>query len=240
MSIDNYNLFVKYRQTKDNNTRNLIAEKYLYIAEIIAKKFSGRGVDYDDLFQVASVALLKGIERFDESMNLQFATFITPTIAGEIKNYFRDKSRLIKLPRRIYIFSTEIKKYNEKMLKETGKKLSAKELAEHFNTTEENILNALELGTTTISLDSSVEGIDGSLYEIIPDDNNYFEKLESKEEFDAVLKKLSENERELIKLRFNDGLSQSEISKKWNVSQMFISRLEKKTINKMQTYLFNN
>jgi RNA polymerase sigma-B factor len=240
MSIDNYNLFVKYKQTKDNELRNEIVEKYLYIAEIIAKKFSGRGVDFDDLYQVASFALLKGIERFDVTMNLQFATFITPTIAGEIKNYFRDKSRLIKLPRRMYMFSTELKKYSEKLLKETGKNVTAKELAVQFNVTEEEILNALELGSSTISLDSSVDGVDSNLYDIIPDEKNYFEKFENSEELNAIMTKLNENERELIKLRFKEGLSQSDISKKWNVSQMFISRMERKTINKMQAYMFND
>jgi len=240
MSIDNIELFEKYRQTKDNNIRNEIAEKYIYIAEIIAKKFAGRGVDFDDLFQIASLALLKGIDRFDETKNLQFATFITPTIAGEIKNYFRDKSRLIKLPRRVYMFHIEIKKYTESLLKETGKKPTPKELAMHFNTTEEDILNAMEIGSSAISLDSSVEGIESSLYEIVPDEKDYFATLEDKEEFDSIIKTLSDNEKELIQLRFKDGLSQTDVSKKWNVSQMFISRLERKIINKMQNYMFNN
>jgi len=239
MSIENYDLFVNYRQTKDNNTRNNIAEKYLYIAEIIAKKFSGRGVDFDDLYQVASVALLKGIDRFDEEKELQFSTFITPTIAGEIKNYFRDKSRLIKLPRRIYLFSNEIKKYRDKILNETGKSVTTKDLAIKFNTTEEEILSSLEVGTSTLSLDSSVEGIESNLYEIIPDEVNTFEVLDNKEELDSILVKLNDNERELIKLRYEEGLSQSDISKKWQVSQMFVSRLERKIITKMQSYMFS-
>ena len=98
--MDENQLFQAYRQTHDVRLRNEIAEKYLFIASMIAKKFVGRGVDYDDLFQVASLALLKGIDRFDETKGLKFSTFITPTITGEIKNYFRDRSRLIHLPRR--------------------------------------------------------------------------------------------------------------------------------------------
>ena len=93
-------LLRQYKETGDIRIRNEIAEKYLYIADIIAKKFVGRGVDFDDLKQVASLALLRGIERFDPDLGMQFTTFITPTITGEIKNYFRDKSRMIKLPRR--------------------------------------------------------------------------------------------------------------------------------------------
>ena len=94
-------LFRRYRETGDVKLRNEIAEKYLYIADILAKKFTGRGVDYDDLKQVASLALLRGIDRFNPDLNMQFTTFITPTITGEIKNYFRDKARMVKLPRRL-------------------------------------------------------------------------------------------------------------------------------------------
>ena len=83
-------LFRRYRETGDVKLRNEIAEKYLYIADILAKKFTGRGVDYDDLKQVASLALLRGIDPFNADLNMQFTTFITPTITGEIKNYFRD------------------------------------------------------------------------------------------------------------------------------------------------------
>ena len=85
MAEENVNeLFQQYKETGDKSVRNKIAEKYLYIAEILAKKFVGRGVEYDDLKQVASMALLRGIDRFDPSMGMQFTTFITPTITGEI------------------------------------------------------------------------------------------------------------------------------------------------------------
>lgn len=240
MPIDNFELFERYKTTNDVRIRNSIAEKYLYIAEILAKKFSGRGVDFDDLYQVASLALLKGIDRFDASKGLQFATFITPTIAGEIKNYFRDKSRLVKLPRRLYLFGVEIKKEAEKIERETGEKPTASRLAKIFKTSEEDILSALELGSSTMSLDSSVEGIDGSLYEIIPDDKDSFEEFEDEDELQTAINQLSENEQELIRLRFKEGLSQTDISKRWNVSQMFISRLERKIIGKMQGLMFNN
>ena len=98
MAEENTNdLFKRYKETGDIRIRNEIAEKYLYIADILAKKFVGRGVEYDDLKQVAALALLRGIDRFDPDMGMQFTTFITPTITGEIKNYFRDKSRMVKL-----------------------------------------------------------------------------------------------------------------------------------------------
>ena len=91
-------LFAAYRRTRDVALRNEIVEKNLYIAEVLAKKFVGRGVEYDDLLQVASLALIKGVDRFDETKGVKFSTFITPTITGEIKNYFRDRGRLVHLP----------------------------------------------------------------------------------------------------------------------------------------------
>ena len=105
-------LFKRYKESGDVAIRNQIAEKYLYIADILAKKFVGRGVEYDDLKQVASYALLRGIDRFNPDLGMQFTTFITPTITGEIKNYFRDKSRMVKLPRRLGEISGLVKKYS--------------------------------------------------------------------------------------------------------------------------------
>ena len=119
-------LFRKYRETGDIAIRNQIVEKYLYIASVLAKKFVGRGVEYDDLYQVASLALIKGVERFDERKGLKFSTFITPTITGEIKNYFRDRSRLVHLPRKVSELRVSIKREAEKFLAETGRHATAK------------------------------------------------------------------------------------------------------------------
>ena len=95
-------LFREYRQTGDIATRNKLVEEYFYVAEILAKKFAGRGVEYDDLLQVASEGLISGVEKFDPDMGVQFTTYITPTVTGIIKNYFRDFSRTVRPPRRVY------------------------------------------------------------------------------------------------------------------------------------------
>ena len=123
-------LFAEYKRTGDVALRNRIAEHYLYIAEILAKKFVGRGVDYDDLYQVACLALLKGVERFDPSLGMQFTTFITPTITGEIKNYFRDRSRVVKLPRRLSKLHADVRKKQDELLRATGKNPTPKEIAD--------------------------------------------------------------------------------------------------------------
>ena len=146
-------LFAQYKETGDIAIRNQIAEEYLYLADILAKKFVGRGVEYDDLKQVAALALVKGIDRFDHNLGMQFTTFITPPITGEIKNYFRDKSRAVKLPRRLGEINSAVKKYIAQYQAETGAKPDAKQIAKTLNLSEEEVVKALEIGGV-VSLDS--------------------------------------------------------------------------------------
>ena len=122
-------LFSEYRQTRDKALRNKLVENYLYIAEILAKKFSGRGVEYDDLFQVASEALIAGVEKFDPDLGNQFTTYITPTITGVIKNYFRDYSRSVRVPRRVYAVAAKVKEEINYYYSKHGVKTTVKYLA---------------------------------------------------------------------------------------------------------------
>lgn len=230
--------FRKYRETGDIALRNELAEQYLHIAEILAKKFVNRGVDYDDLYQVASLALLKGIARFDPDMGMQFSTFITPTITGEIKNYFRDKARAIKLPRKLAALHIEIKKLRGEMQAETGKNPTAKELAERLGVEEEDVLRAMEIGGT-VSLDATAsdDDEDRSLYEMLPDDSDTFAVLEDKESVRKAIASCNDMERELLKLRYIEGRSQTVTAEKLGVSQMFVSRLERKVLAKLKAML---
>ena len=135
-------LFQRYKESGDIAIRNQIAEKYLYIAEILAKKFVGRGVEYDDLYQVAAFALLRGIDRFDPALGMQFTTFITPTITGEIKNYFRDKSRMVKVPRRLSEISVAVKNFSAQYESQNGVKPSVRTIADTLKLTEEEVVQA--------------------------------------------------------------------------------------------------
>ncbi len=229
--------FLDYKNKKDLKARDKIVEKYLYIAQILAKKFVGRGIEYDDLYQVASLALFKGIDRFDPELGLEFTTFITPTITGEIKNYFRDKSRLIKVPRKLSVLNAEIKKAKEELFSQTGKKPTAKELAEYLSVSEEDILNAAEIGGV-VSLDGAPSSEDeGSKYDYIPDKRDFFEEFENKDAIASALKQLGETERKVIQMRFGEELSQSEAAKRLGVSQMFVSRMERKVLLKLKELL---
>ena len=234
--MDENRLFQAYRQTHDVRLRNEIAEKYLFIASMIAKKFVGRGVDYDDLFQVASLALLKGIDRFDETKGLKFSTFITPTITGEIKNYFRDRSRLIHLPRRVAELRVSVKKAEEELALATGKNPTAKEIAEKLNVPEEDVLSCMEAGSV-VSLDRPVDGDSeegASFYDMLPDGEDAFERIEQKDAVRRAVASLSETEKKLVSYRFGQELSQAETAKRMNVSQMYVSRMERKILQKLK------
>lgn len=231
-------LFRKYRETGDIAYRNALVEKYLYIASVLAKKFVGRGVEYDDLYQVASLALIKGVERFDESKGLQFSTFITPTITGEIKNYFRDRSRLVHLPRRVAELRVNMKKASDEILTETGKSPTAKQLAARLGVTEEEVVRAAEAGGV-VSLDRPVDSDDEgmSFYDILPDNGDAFEDIERNDAVQSALKCLNETERKIVGCRFEEELSQTETAKRLGVSQMYVSRMERKILDKLKENL---
>ena len=240
MSENINELFQRYKETGDIALRNEIAEKYLYIADILAKKFVGRGVEYDDLKQVASYALLRGIDRFEPSMGMQFTTFITPTITGEIKNYFRDKSRIVKLPRRLGEVSVSVKKFSAEYEAEKGVKPSVKTVATALGVSEEDVIRALEVGNT-LSLDSMAASAEGetekSLYALIADGEDAYDEFETKESLLSAMRDFTDTEKALIKFRYTDELSQSETANRLGVSQMFVSRMERKLLLKLKEKL---
>lgn len=236
--MDEKELFTAYRESGDLALRNEIVGRYLYIAAMIAKKFVGRGVEYDDLYQVASLALLKGVERFDPDMGVKFSTFITPTITGEIKNYFRDRSRLIHLPRRVAELRSQVKQAADEFLSREGRSPSAKELAQKLGVSEEEIVSSMEAGGV-VSLDRPVDDDEngGSFYEMLPADDSAFESLERRDFVQAAIRTLNEEEKKLIGYRYGQELSQTETAKRMNVSQMYISRMERKILEKLRENL---
>ena len=230
-------LFKKYRETGDISIRNSIAEKYLYIAEILAKRFVGRGVAYEDLLQEASMYLLEAVETFDETRGLQFSTYATPSITGKLKNYFRDHARLVKVPRRLSEVNLEIRRFAEDYLSRYGKTPSVREIAVALSYEEEEIVQALEAGNT-LSIDAQM-GDDGgrTLGDTLPTDEEGFARFELKETLAAATADLSPLEKSLVECRFVEELSQTETAERLDVSQMTVSRMERKILAKLRSRL---
>ena len=233
-------LFREYKKTGDVTLRNRLVEHYLYIAEILAKKFSGRGVEYDDLFQVASEALIAGVEKFDPDLGNRFTTYITPTITGNIKNYFRDYSRSVRLPRRVYAIAAKVREATDEYFRTHGMKPTVKQLSEVLGFEEELIIEALEC-RAPVSLDARVSSADGEddapLYDVVSDGSSAFESFEDSESLKTEIRKLDPTEQKVISLRFLQGKSQSEVGKILGVSQMFVSRAERKIVEKLKEAL---
>ena len=153
-------MFQEYAKTKDQELRDILIEEHLYIAEILSKKYANRGIDYDDIFQVASIGLIYGVERYDPSKGYEFSSFATPTIIGEIKKYFRDKGWTIRVPRRIQELSKKINNAKVTLAQENQKTPTIKDIADYLNVSQEDILESMEASKvySPTSLDLKFEG----------------------------------------------------------------------------------
>lgn len=231
-------LLEAYSRQPDLGIRDRLVEAHLYIAEIIARKFSGRGVDYDDLFQVAAMALVKAIDRFDYSRGIKFASFVTPSMVGEVKNYFRDKSRVIRLPRRGATLMREIEMKKEEMAQQLHRMPKSDELAETMGIPEDMILEALEMasGAGTVSLDSmpSDEEETAPLERFLGVNEEGYADFERTDSIRRAMIHLDDRQREIIQMRYFENLSQREIAVKLDISQMTVSREERKALEIMK------
>lgn len=239
-SIKNQDLFLLYSETRDIDVRNQIFEKYLYMAEIISKKYSNKGIDHEDIYQIACMGLIYAIERFDITKGFEFTSFATPTILGEIKKYFRDKGWAIKVPRKIQDISKKVNEYNNILTNKLHRSPTVKEIAEYAKSTEEEVLEAFEAGKmfNSQSLDEKFElnGDDNdlSLMDVVGADDKHFTKIENEDFISKSMSKLNSLERDIIIKRFYENKTQNYIAKELNISQMTVSRIEKKSLEKLR------
>jgi len=201
----------------------------------VARKFSGRGVDYDDLYQVAALALVKGIERFDAEKGVKFASFITPTMVGEVKNYFRDRSRTIRLPRRTAQLARELREAKAKLEQQLGRSPKVSELAELMGISDAEVLEAIELGNamSPASLDAQVSDDDGetSLSTFLGFQDPGYSDFERNDMLERAMSTLDTRQRAVIIARFFEGLSQRDVAAQLNISQMTVSRIERQALD---------
>lgn len=235
-------LFKEYYETKDQEIRDILIEEHLYIAEILSKKYTGKGIDYDDIFQVASIGLIYAIQRYDPSKGFEFSSFATPTIIGEIKKYFRDNGWTIRVPRRIQELSKKITNATVTLSQKYQKNPTIDEIAEFLNSTPEEIMEAMEASKvyTPQSLDVTYKSGDENeinLSDLIGVDEEYFDKIESNDFFNKSMESLDEVERKILIDRFFNKKTQVVIAKDLNISQMTVSRIEKKVLEKMRKEL---
>jgi RNA polymerase sigma-B factor len=228
-------LFARYQRDRDAAGREAIVARYLPLARHLARGYSGRG-DIDDLHQVASLGLLKAIERFDPGRGLAFSSFAVPTILGELRRYFRDHGWMIRVPRDLQERKQRLDSVTEQLTAELGRSPTIADLAAAADASPEQVLDAL--GTVTAhfpdSLDRPGQDADDPL-ELTPGyDDPGFEHAEDRAIVDGLLHRLPDRQRVILQLRFQEDLTQAEIGGLLGVSQMQISRMLRRSIATLQ------
>ena len=230
-------LLERYAASRDPALRDELFEHYLPLARAVARKFSGHGVETEDLEQVAGMALLKALERFDPARDFRFVTYAVPTITGDVRNYLRDKSGLMRMPRdmrqRLYQMTQEQERFEREHLRTP----TAVELSERMGIAPEEFLALLALRTQNeaVSLDTPVgEEGDTQLSDLLGSTDDRFERMERSEWAQWLLSKVGDTERELLTLRYRDGLGQRETARRLGISQMQVSRLERRALSRLR------
>lgn len=241
----NKELFEAYKNNPTIELRNEIVENNLHLVDILIRKYLGKGVEYDDLYQVAALALVNAVERFDPDRGFEFSSFVTPTILGEIKKYFRDKQWSLKVPRRLKEISAKVQEAKEALSGKNHRNPTVEELVEYTGFTAEQIIEAIEgsKAYTTYSLDKTFDDAgeegEGSFMEKYTGfDEEGYDRVETSEIIKTVMKDFTDQYKFIFRERFINDKSQSEIAEKLGVSQMTVSRAEKNMVNVFRTELY--
>lgn len=241
LNMDTKELFRIYSENKENKeVRNILIEKHLYLVNLLAKKYINKGVDFEDIYQVASLALIYAIDRYDIEKGYEFSSFATPTIIGEIKKYFRDKVWTLRVPRRVQELNKKINEAKLVLEQENKKHPKVKDIANYLGCTEEEVLEAMEAsyGYQPVSLDASSnddsEDKDITLIDKIGEEESSFGNIEQQDFINKFIENLNELEVKIFKDRFFLDKTQSAIAKELEISQMTVSRLEKKIVEKLR------
>ncbi len=218
--------FTEYADSRDEHLRNRLVEEHLGLAHQLARRFTNRGEAYEDLVQVASMGLVKSVDRFDVRRGVEFSTFATRTIIGELKRHFRDKGWAIRAPRRIQELYLALGPSIESLTQQLGRPPMLPEIAELVGASEESVVEALEAGQhyRTTSIDAP-DREDGTLANRLGEVDAGYSDTDDRLLLALSLADLPERERTIITLRFVDGLTQSEIAARVGLSQMHVSRL---------------
>ena len=221
--------------------REGLVHLHLPLVEHCARRFRNRGEPFEDLVQVGTIGLLKAVDRFDTDRGVEFSTYATPTILGEIKRHFRDKGWAIRVPRRLQELRMQIGGATAELTQQLGRSPTPRELAETIGCSVEEILEGLESSNAyaTLSLDAGDTNDDGpgSMLDSIGVDDIGLEHVEVRESLKPLLDQLDPREKRILLLRFFKNMTQSQIAEEIGVSQMHVSRLLTRTLEQLRTSL---
>ncbi len=233
-------LFEKFDRDRDRETRDILIEEHIYIAEILSKKYANRGIEYDDIFQVASIGLIYAVDRFDVSKGFQFSSFATPTIIGEIKKHFRDKGWTIRVPRRIQELSKKINDAKVLLSQDLQRSPTVEDIADYLDATVEEILESMEASkvytpqSLDITYDSNNDDNDVKLSDFIGEEDAHFTKIENIDFLNKTMETLNDVEKKILVERYFNKNTQVSIAEMLDISQMTVSRIEKRVLDKLR------
>lgn len=240
-------LFVELRDDSGSDAgrsaaRDELLALHMPLVEHCARRFRNRGEPYEDLVQVGSIGLIKAVDRFDTERGVEFSTYATPTIIGEIKRYFRDKGWAIRVPRRLQELRMQITAATADLTQSLGRSPTPREIADSIGCSVEEIVEGLESSNAyaTLSLDAgNDESEDGgpSMLDAIGIADEGLERVEIRESVKPLLEGLPEREKRILLLRFFKNMTQSQIAEEIGVSQMHVSRLLTRTLDQLRASL---
>jgi RNA polymerase sigma-B factor len=238
-------LFRSYQSAESEEdklgAREKLVDQHIGLVEFLARRFRNRGEPLEDLVQVGTIGLLKAIDRFDLEREVEFSTYATPTIVGELKRHFRDKGWAVRVPRRLQELHLELTKVVGHLAHDLGRSPTITEIAESTGFSEEEVLEGLEIAQAYnfTSLDAPLDSEEGSstFAEQLGGEDEHLENLEYRASLAPEMAKLPEREQRIVYLRFFKGMTQSEIADKLGISQMHVSRLLSRTLAKLREAL---
>ena len=239
-------MFVRLSQLPEDDParvrlREQLVEAHLPLVAYLARRFRNRGEPLDDLIQVATIGLIKSVDRFDLERGVEFSTYATPTIVGEIKRHFRDKGWAIRVPRRLQELKLSLTRATNDLSQKNGRSPTVAELAVHLGLTEEEILEGLESANaySAVSLDAPDGGDEDSpaVSDSLGRLDEALEGVEYRESLKPLLEQLQAREKRILMLRFFGNMTQSQIANELGISQMHVSRLLARTLAQLRTGL---
>lgn len=232
------NLFREYARSRDHAVMARLVEENLPLSQAVARKFQGRGVEKDDLEQVAAMALMQAIERFAPERGLQFSTFALPTIAGSVRNYLRDRGSTIRLTRSLREQLTKLRRVSDELTRKLQREPSMRELAEAMELPPEELLTLLDArhSAQTVSLDAetSDDAEAPRLETFLGQLDEGYEQVEQAQWLNWVYEQVTPMEKLLLQKRFEERLGQRETARALGVSQMQVSRMERRLLTRLR------
>src|SRR5436309_8779738 len=232
-------LLRRYHEEGDLSAREQLIEQYMSLVRSLARRYAYRGEQLDDLVQIGAIGLIKAIDRFDLNRGVELTTYATPNIIGEIKRHFRDRGWSVRVPRGLQELNIQLSRLLEELTVQLGRSPTIPELAKAAGVTDEEVLEALESGRAYSSLSLSAgtnQDEEGSLdpLESIGTEEPRYEISEDMAVLAPGFKALDERERRILHLRFFEGLTQSQIAQHVGISQMHVSRLIRRSLEKIR------